>query len=619
MPINLFDLGSASTAATVPTYRPKSAGRGADGIGPTPANRQVQGDADRPAKDARGLDKPMGKPLAVRKPADAAHAHNRVKGPKGAKSDDHGHDPFMAVIREAVAILNKAVKATSEAEASTAAAPGLDAPAPDADVTAALNLLAQMAQFAQGAPQQASAGDVQGPAAAMAGIGAIDSLTAGASGQLHLDPQLLQALFGQPATETADAAAGMTAPGHLPLGQPLPPEMLAELRDLRAQVGQLQQQLASLLKEHGGPAVVLPATDTAAPVAAAPAPETVPAVPETATAPVTPVVVPVPVTPVAAAPADAPKTEKATAAVPRPASSAAAQRQAAIDMLLKPLRGELTVESGDFALKGLRTDVAYEQPVADAKLLQNLVEQGKQVANQLPEGKVTLADAMGIRNAADHDDAAVPVAQTEAGNVLLDALTDEAVPATSAGHAAQDRADDGTEAPVEMPQVRTDEALAGKLALGQADGAGGVTAADGPRAQQSVMQQVIDKVKELTPGPAQVRMVLNPESLGQVTIRLVAHQGEVSVRIITESADAQKLLDGGMNHLKAALADSGIRIDQATVVSLPAQSEHRQDGHAHQRQQPEQGQARREAPREMTAEEQAALDDLTALMQGRSA
>jgi flagellar hook-length control protein FliK len=597
MPINLFEL-AAAPAAISPATRAKGHGRSLEGLGPMAGNRQASG-MDRNQPDPTRAVTATGKAGDISRKASAD------------KADDRAQDPFVAVIREAVTVLNKAVKATQPADES--------APSPELDTNTALALLAQLTQFAQVLPGMSGqlpetqlGQDPQGVVAAIAGTSGLPSLMSGTDGQLRLDPQLLQALFGQANADqaAADANFGMTAPGHLPIGQPLQPEMMAELQDLRAQMGQLQQQLAALLKEHGSPAIQMPSGDAAPPADAAPTED--PALPvnqQPVMAPVQPATVPAPAP---AAPTQAP----ATAPVQAPAAS---QRQAAIDMLLKPMRGELTVEKGgDFALKGLRTDVAYQQPADTADLLQNLVEQGKQVANQLPEGTDDLADAMGIRLAGDQGDTAIPVAQTEAGNLLLDALTDEAVTAATDSDAVTDRAEEPTNADSESIPAHREDLAAGPFTLGKAEASSGIPSSEGPRAQQAVMQQVIDKVKELAPGPAQVRMVLNPESLGQVTIRLVAHQGEVSVRIITDNPDAHKLLDGGMNHLKTALADSGIKLDQATVINVAPQEQQRQEGAPQQHQQPQPEQQGREPQREASPDELAALEELTALMQGRS-
>jgi flagellar hook-length control protein FliK len=488
-------------------------------------------------------------------------------------------------------------------------------PVSEMDVEAALALLAQLAQFNHTVPDltaQPSDSTAPGAIDGVAGAGELQALTGNIADQLRLDMKALQALLGRNPAETVqtEAQMGMTDPGHLPLGQPLPPEAMAELRGLQQHVANLQQQLTELLKEHGQPAVVLPSDNEST--------DNVPAAPAEASIPVPAAPMPSPaLAPAAPAPAESAPSDKAPADPVQAAPSAAAnQRQAAIEMLLKPMRGELTVEAGqDFAMKGLRTDVAFQQPAADVDLLQNLVEQGKQIAAQLPEGEADLADALGIRLAGDDGDTAVPVSRTESGNLLLDALTDEAVTAPTAGEDVTDHADRAATGNAEGAQSHSDEVLHGAFSLGKTEGVGAVATGEGPRAQQAVMQQVIDKVKELTPGPAQVRMVLNPESLGQVTIRLIAHRGDVSVRIITDSPEAHKLLDGGMNHLKAALADSGIKLDQATVVHVPQQE--RQESQQQRQQQPQPDQQGQEARHEASPEELAALEELTALLQGR--
>jgi flagellar hook-length control protein FliK len=82
----------------------------------------------------------------------------------------------------------------------------------------------------------------------------------------------------------------------------------------------------------------------------------------------------------------------------------------------------------------------------------------------------------------------------------------------------------------------------------------------------AVVDQVLRGVNiRTTDGSSEVRLRLVPESLGDVSVKLVVNGGSVDASITTHNADAQSVLAGAQNQLAKSLADAGLKLQSFTV------------------------------------------------------
>lgn len=80
------------------------------------------------------------------------------------------------------------------------------------------------------------------------------------------------------------------------------------------------------------------------------------------------------------------------------------------------------------------------------------------------------------------------------------------------------------------------------------------------------LQQVIDTVEFLSQkGETEVRLHLYPKELGQLHVQLQVIEGQVVVRMVAESSQAQNLIQDHLAQLKAAFSAQGLQVDQMTV------------------------------------------------------
>ncbi len=91
-----------------------------------------------------------------------------------------------------------------------------------------------------------------------------------------------------------------------------------------------------------------------------------------------------------------------------------------------------------------------------------------------------------------------------------------------------------------------------------------------PQTQHVDANAVVDQILRgmairTTDGQSEVRLRLVPESLGDVSVKLIVSGGSVDASITAHTADAQSALAGGANQLAKTLADAGLKLQSFTV------------------------------------------------------
>lgn len=97
----------------------------------------------------------------------------------------------------------------------------------------------------------------------------------------------------------------------------------------------------------------------------------------------------------------------------------------------------------------------------------------------------------------------------------------------------------------------------------------------GATSAKSVREAVLGPVQRglasmMTQGGGKMTVVLRPESLGEVRLRMEAKDGVVRVRIEASTDAARKTLESGLDSLKASLESRGVRVESLHVESAPA-------------------------------------------------
>lgn len=74
-------------------------------------------------------------------------------------------------------------------------------------------------------------------------------------------------------------------------------------------------------------------------------------------------------------------------------------------------------------------------------------------------------------------------------------------------------------------------------------------------------------------GTTEAKLSLTPEHLGQVDIRIVMHNGQLTAQFMTTSAMAREMIENQMAQLRASLSAQGLQVDRLEVVQQPSSSE----------------------------------------------
>ncbi len=83
---------------------------------------------------------------------------------------------------------------------------------------------------------------------------------------------------------------------------------------------------------------------------------------------------------------------------------------------------------------------------------------------------------------------------------------------------------------------------------------------------QSNVNEILNQAQFLARrGGGEVKVILHPEGLGEVNLRVHSKDGQISVEMLTQSAEAKRVLENGLGDLRASLAAQKIGVDQIKV------------------------------------------------------
>ena len=88
-----------------------------------------------------------------------------------------------------------------------------------------------------------------------------------------------------------------------------------------------------------------------------------------------------------------------------------------------------------------------------------------------------------------------------------------------------------------------------------------------PVETEQVLRQVTSFVKVALDGmKSEVRMQLQPENLGPVTVRLMINDGVVRATLAAQDASVKNVLQANLDQLRTRLAEQGLRVEQVQVA-----------------------------------------------------
>lgn len=91
-------------------------------------------------------------------------------------------------------------------------------------------------------------------------------------------------------------------------------------------------------------------------------------------------------------------------------------------------------------------------------------------------------------------------------------------------------------------------------------------AAPTPEDEQANVRELIRQAQiALKNGGGEVKMDLKPEGMGQVRLKVSLEDGQVNIQMLTESDAAKRLLEKGLNELRAELTSQNLKVDTMKV------------------------------------------------------
>ncbi len=80
-------------------------------------------------------------------------------------------------------------------------------------------------------------------------------------------------------------------------------------------------------------------------------------------------------------------------------------------------------------------------------------------------------------------------------------------------------------------------------------------------------EQILDRIQNMQGDHTEFTMVLNPEALGRITVRLIAVGEKISVEINAENPDTRAILASRSESMQNMLRDGGVQLEKCQIVS----------------------------------------------------
>lgn len=83
---------------------------------------------------------------------------------------------------------------------------------------------------------------------------------------------------------------------------------------------------------------------------------------------------------------------------------------------------------------------------------------------------------------------------------------------------------------------------------------------------KSVIKQVVEQLKvDIRPGATEIKMLLKPENLGEVALKVAMQNGIIVAEFIAQSERIKEILESNFNSLKEALQEQGLSVSELSV------------------------------------------------------
>ncbi|MFY0542784.1 flagellar hook-length control protein FliK [Brevibacillus sp. H7] len=168
-----------------------------------------------------------------------------------------------------------------------------------------------------------------------------------------------------------------------------------------------------------------------------------------------------------------------------------------------------------------------------------------------------------------------------------------------AGQSDKQTASEGTPLPIQTPTVPVSTVQVSGSTQQAMSNNGYIV--HGNEFAQKVSELFVKQMKIGTAnGVSEAKLILYPQSLGQVDVKITSHNGQITAQFSAETANGKELLDNQLPQLRAALTQQGLQVDRLEVTQQQTHQFSFQQQREQSRQQQDSGRRQQKQQEEQT-------------------